>query len=289
MLAQSPQIRFRGRWRNLLLRLLQLTIALPFAKRKFAMPYALNQGIRIHYQIEGDGPPLVLQHGIFWTVAGWYREGYVDALKHDHRLILIDARGHGASDKPHDGAAYSLPQHVGDITAVLDALDIPCAHFWGYSMGGWFGFGMAKYAPGRQGALIIGGAHPYARKLPPASRPDGFDPEAFFDTFVARSGIERSVFTAEQEAEILDNDFLALAACLQDRPELGDVLPSISKPCFLYVGEADGNLASVQKCVQQIPNGALVTIPGLTHPEAFYRADLVLPHVLEFLRSLPRD
>ena len=41
------------------------------------MPYAINQGVRIHYQIEGDGPPLVLQHGLFWRVAGWYRYGYV--------------------------------------------------------------------------------------------------------------------------------------------------------------------------------------------------------------------
>ncbi len=67
------------------------------------MAYASNRGVRIHYQVEGDGPPLVLQHGLFWSVAGWSRVGYVDALKPHYRLILIDARGHGVSDKPHDG------------------------------------------------------------------------------------------------------------------------------------------------------------------------------------------
>ena len=253
------------------------------------MPYAINQGTRIHYQIEGDGPPLVLLHGLFWRVAGWYRYGYVDALKDNHRLILIDARGHGASDKPHDGAAYTLPQHVGDITAVLDALDIPRAHLWGYSLGGWFGFGMAKYAPERHGALIIGGAHPYARKIPPDDRTDGSDPEAFLDAFASRAGIDRGIFTIEQQAEILDNDFFAFAASLQDRPDIGDVLPSITNPCFLYVGEADGYLPGVQECVQRISDATLVAISGLTHPEAFYRADQVLPHVLKFLRSLPQD
>ena len=90
-----------------------------------SMPYAINQGIRIHYQVEGSGPPLVLQHGFFWSVEGWYRVGYVDALRTSYRLILVDARGHGASDKPHDDAAYSLPQHVADIVAVLDALYLP--------------------------------------------------------------------------------------------------------------------------------------------------------------------
>ena len=118
------------------------------------MPFAVNQGNRIHYQVEGKGPPLVLLHGIFWRVAGWYRYGYVDALKDKYRLILIDALGHGGSDKSHDGTAYTLPRHVGDITAVLDALEVPQAHVWGYSMGGWFGFGMAKYARDRHGALL---------------------------------------------------------------------------------------------------------------------------------------
>ena len=72
------------------------------------MPYATNDGIRIHYEAEGDGPPLVLQHGFAWKVKSWAMAGYVDALKARYRLIRVDARGHGDSDKPHDPAAYSL-------------------------------------------------------------------------------------------------------------------------------------------------------------------------------------
>ena len=72
------------------------------------MPYADNDGIRIHYQVEGEGPPLVLQHGFSESVVDWYEVGYVDALRSDYRLILIDARGHGASDKPHDTDSYAV-------------------------------------------------------------------------------------------------------------------------------------------------------------------------------------
>jgi pimeloyl-ACP methyl ester carboxylesterase len=82
-----------------------------------------------------------------------------------HRLILIDARGHGASDKPHDPDAYELNRRVADVVAVLDALDIAKALFWGYSMGGWIGFGIAKYAKERVRALVIGGQQPYARSM----------------------------------------------------------------------------------------------------------------------------
>ncbi len=100
------------------------------------MPYVTSKGIRIHYEVEGDGPPLVLLHGFAWKAKNWYWAGYVDALKPYNRLILVDARGHGESDKPYDPTAYTLSLHVGDVIAVLDALNLRAAQFWGYSMGG---------------------------------------------------------------------------------------------------------------------------------------------------------
>lgn len=129
------------------------------------MPYADNQGVRIHYQVEGDGPPLVLQHGFLQSIEDWHECDYVDALKRDYRLILVDARGHGASDKPHEPGAYPLENRVGDVVTVLDALAIQKAHFWGYSMGGWIGFGMAIFVPRRVDRIVIGGQHPYARSM----------------------------------------------------------------------------------------------------------------------------
>ena len=114
------------------------------------MPYAENAGVRIHYQIGGSsGPALVLQHGLLQSIEDWYECGYVDALKPDYRLILVDARGHGASDKPHDPSEYPLEKRVDDVVAVLDATGNRKAHFWGYSMGGWIGFGLAWYPPHR--------------------------------------------------------------------------------------------------------------------------------------------
>jgi pimeloyl-ACP methyl ester carboxylesterase len=91
------------------------------------VPYAVNQGIRIHYRTEGDGKPLVVQHGITDSLETWYDLGYVEALKPQYRLILIDARGHGASDKPHEPDAYDWQRHVEDIAAVLDDLDCPAS------------------------------------------------------------------------------------------------------------------------------------------------------------------
>ena len=89
----------------------------------------------------------------------------------------------------------------------------------------------------------------------------------------------------EKQAEFFANDFQALAAAQGDRPSLEDTLPKMTMPCLLYIGEADGSFSQVQACVQHMPNVSLVSFPGLNHPEAFYRADVVLPHVMKFLQA----
>jgi pimeloyl-ACP methyl ester carboxylesterase len=152
-------------------------------------PYTMNQGIHIHYHFEGEGPPLVLQHGFTSRLEAWRQFGYVQALQHSYQLILLDARGHGASDKPHDLVAYALPKCVGDVMAVLDALNIAKAHFCGYSMGGWIGFAMARYAPERVESLIIRGAHPYRDSGWDVFRQvDGTDPETLASGISCRGG-----------------------------------------------------------------------------------------------------
>ncbi len=249
------------------------------------MPYADNNGVRIHYQIEGDGPPLVLQHGITQSMKRWYMHGYVDALKADYQLILVDARGHGQSDKPHDPTAYALPLRVGDVVAVLDDWDINRAHYWGYSMGGWMGFGMAKYAPERLHTLIIGGSDPYERIVPAESRLDGSDPDAFVNALFGRLRIDPATVPPAIRDEILANDFEAVAAAQQDRPSIADILPTMTMPCLLYAGEPDPIFPKTHESAQHMPNVTFFPLPGLDHGAAFRESGLVLPHVTKFLRE----
>ena len=88
---------------------------------------------------------------------------------------------------------------------------------------------------------------------------------------------------------LLASDTQALAAAAQDHESMEDVLPSMTMPCLLYVGEADSAFPKAQESAKQMPHVTFVSLPGLNHAEAFMRADLVLPHVTKFLQTTIED
>jgi pimeloyl-ACP methyl ester carboxylesterase len=115
-----------------------------------------NNGMAIHYEVEGSGPPVVLMHGMGGSIQNWVRAGYVDALRDELQLILVDARGFGESDKPHDPQSYTREAKVSDVVAVLDDLGLEKAHYWGYSMGASNGWAMGMLAPERLDSMLLG-------------------------------------------------------------------------------------------------------------------------------------
>jgi pimeloyl-ACP methyl ester carboxylesterase len=246
------------------------------------MPYATNNGVRIHYQVEGEGPPLVLHHGSFASGSDWRDLGYAGALRQYNQLILIDARGHGESDRPHDPSAYDMASRVSDVTSVLDALQIQRAHFFGYSMGGYIGFGLAKHAADRFRSLILGGAHPYAESL------QGFR-EALSGGMANFISMLKQAYGPFMTPAMLErhqkNDLRALLALCQDWPDISDVLPTMTMPCLLFVGEADPRLPGVRDTLRSIPGAAFFSLPECGHAAAAGRHDLVLPHITAFLSA----
>lgn len=248
------------------------------------MPYVYNSGVRVHYHVEGEGPPLVLQHGGIGSMQDWYDTGYVARLKSSHRLILIDTRGHGLSDKLYRPESYELKPMVGDIVAVLDSLKVGKTHFMGYSMGGRLGFGLAAYAPEYLRSLIIGAMEPYKHSLESIRQVLDRGMEAFIAE-IQEQGIP---VLPGPRGRLLANDVQALqAAAAVDLPDISFVLPTIKVPCLVYVGQADEDWRpGTIECVKHIPNCTYVSLPGLSHLQAYVRSDLVLPYVIKFLQSI---
>jgi len=260
---------------------------MPAAERDYegssAMPYVWNDDIRIHYQVEGAGPAVVLQHGFTDSLASWYDFGYVDPLKRDYMLILIDARGHGQSDKPHHNSAYAMERRVADIVSVLDEVGMSRAHYFGYSMGGRIGFGMAKHVSDRLGSLVIGGASatPRKREAYPLLAPEMVSKGA-----AAIPELWDAPLPPALRERVLKNDLEALRASPIDDLGYEDILPAIDVPCLFLVGDADPAYPMAKANAAKIPGARFVAIPGENHAGTFLRSDLMVSHVMQFLREV---
>ncbi|MCA1325422.1 alpha/beta fold hydrolase [Herbaspirillum sp. alder98] len=246
------------------------------------MPFAHSDAGRIHYQVEGDGPPLLLHHGFTSSLEAWRFFGFTEALRPHYRVIMFDALGHGQSDKPHQTEAYSQLQRCRDALAVLDALDIERAHFFGYSLGGWVGYGLVRHAPARLSSLVLGAAHPYADTSWNGFHGiDGRDPEAFIATF--ETLLDERI-SPQVKMLIRGNDLVALAvAAQQPRPSQEDLLAHMDLPCLMFCGDADARHDAVRRTAALLPRGQFVSLPGVTHFGGLMQSQLVLPPVLQFL------
>jgi len=263
------------------------------------MPFANNNGVKIHYEIEGKGPSIILQHGFAGSLESWYDNGYVKGLKDDYNLILVDGRGHGRSDKPHEPEAYRAELIAADYTTILDDLKLKTAIYYGYSMGGNIGWRcIARYALPRISAFILGGSTPYGyttqtekdfgEGITNAIREAGKrGPEAWVE-YQLKQG---SPMTPEQKARSLRySDPKALLAhriaSIDLWPSAADILPKINIPVFVFVGENDAYFPKAKEAIKALPNVRFVSFPGHNHGETSRDSAAVLPHVKKFLAEV---
>ena len=131
------------------------------------MPFAVNavDAARVYFEDDGgEGTPVVVLGGFLDPVDLVRRSPIASALHtlpEEFRLVFIDHRGHGRSDKPHGAEAYGMRLRVADIVGVLDELRIERAHFVGLSWGGRLALGIGEHAPERVLSLVVVGQHPY--------------------------------------------------------------------------------------------------------------------------------
>src|SRR5499426_1683388 len=123
------------------------------------MPTFHNGRVEISFLDEGAGEPIVLIHGFASSKeVNWVQPSWVATLtKAGRRVIALDNRGHGASSKLYDPAAYHSARMAEDLRALLDHLDLARADVMGYSMGARITAFFALAYPARLRRAVFGG------------------------------------------------------------------------------------------------------------------------------------
>jgi len=112
---------------------------------------AVVDGVRLHYELAGDGPLVVLTHGLGSDLEYW--TPHVDALARDCRVLRWDLRGAGASEKP--PGPYDVACFARDLASLLDRVGEPAAHLVGHSGGGVVAQRFALDFPERTKSLVL--------------------------------------------------------------------------------------------------------------------------------------
>jgi pimeloyl-ACP methyl ester carboxylesterase len=263
-------------------------------------------GIRIAYEDTGDtgdtghsrnmapdGEPVVLLHGSGLSRGSWRGLGYIRALKQTNRVVALDLRGHGRSDKPHEPSAYAMPLIVGDVIAVLDELHIPAAHVVGYSLGARTGFSLIDAHPDRALSLVsLGGTF---RSLA-GSVADVFF--ADFDIALRTGGMPEFIrlwgesrgrpVDAPTAAAFLANDAEALAAYFEQAGSEAGVdetrLAELTTPTLLMAGTDDpARFADSRLAASIMPNARFVALDGRGHGDTLAPTAPVLAEIRRHL------
>lgn len=227
-----------------------------------------SDGVEIAYLDESHGPPVLLVHGFASNVAtNWINTGWVATLtKAGHRVIAIDNRGHGHSEKLHDPAQYGAPIMAEDCRRLLDHLELEHADIMGYSMGARICAFLALAHPTRvRSAVFAGlgfnmvrgmaGTGPIAHALEAPSIDDVLNPTA--RTFRAF-------------AEQTKSDLKALAACIRSSrdPVTREDVARITCPVLVAVGSEDVIGGSAAELAALIPGARAYEISGRDHMKA---------------------
>jgi pimeloyl-ACP methyl ester carboxylesterase len=256
------------------------------------MATAVRNGVRLFYSDSGAGPAVFFHTGGGGDGTMWKTAGYIDGLP-GRRHLLFDHRGHGHSDKPDDLESHRIDEYIADVIAVLDHAGVDRAAMVGYSDGARLLYALAARRPERVAAIVgIGGVG-----LPS----DTNDYRLEIATGVRQAGVrtyveEMSAGETEPAPKWLIENLAATSSEMfalelegwADGPTECDDFPLIEAATLILCGEQENTDGAGEIAAEALPRGEAVVMPGFGHLQAFWRTDVTVPIVRDFLaRHVP--
>lgn len=183
-----------------------------------------TNGVTLDVRVEGDGRPVVLIHGFPDTKRLWSKvtPALVDA---GYQVIVPDMRGYGASSKPADVDAYSLPMLAIDIVGILDHLSLERAHVVGHDWGAATAWGVGTFAPDRVDHLVaMSVGHPSAFSSAGMAQRE----KSWYMLLFQFSGVAEELLTRD--------DWQLFHEWLRDDGDIEQYISDLSRPDALTAG-----------------------------------------------------
>ena len=215
---------------------------------------------------DADAPVVVLVHGFAsnvrdnWVLTGWVRE----LTRAGYRVIGIDLRGHGRSDKPHESAAYAIRMLATYVETVMDTYLVEEAYYLGYSLGARVGWEVVRDLPHKIDRAVLGGV------------PDGI-PLDRLDVDQVRAYVENGEPVTDRTTQnyialterVPGNDLRALIGLAEGMRLTRTVDPDPARaperPILFATGAEDAVISGSRQLAEAAPHGTFFEIPGRHH------------------------
>jgi len=256
-----------------------------------ASGYAPVNGIKVYYEVYGEGMPIVLLHGAFYTIdMNW--SGLIPELSKTRKVIAIEMQGHGHT--PYSDRELSITTLANDVEKVMDYLKIDSADVAGYSMGGSVAFQFAVQSPERLRKLvIISSTYKTSGWLPVVNGGfKDFKPE-FFDNTPIKTAYDAVAPDKTKWRKFLEQ-MIAFAAVPFN---VGDSnIAKITAPVLIISGDNDGldkielmktyQLlgGGVSADLQPMPKSQLAIVPSQGHVSLMMQTKTILGYLDNFLK-----
>lgn len=234
------------------------------------MAHLIRNGNSIHYEVHGEGRPVILLHGICVSFAGNYSGfGWIESLcQQGLQVIGLDFLGHGKSDKPHDPPAYGTHNLAADVMALMDHLQLETASLVGFSMGSVVALHLLHTYPKRFGRSVLIATGDGLLGIPPHTMAETA-PQLVraLDSDHYPAELPKHVAAYWNFATKVGGDRLASAAAARAHYPVctTEAAGRVSAEVLIISGEIDPVLGQGPVVARTLAHGRYVEIPGADH------------------------
>ena len=252
--------------------------------------YAPVNGIKVYYEVYGEGRPLVLLHGAFYTIEmNWGQ--LIPELSKTRKVIAVELQGHGHT--PFSDRKLDFATLASDVEGVMNFLKVDSADVAGYSMGGSIAYQLVVKSPKRVRKLvIISSTYKTSGWLPVVNNAfKGFKPEFFTDTPM-KAAYDEVAPDKTKWTKYLEQ-MIAFAGVPFDVGEAN--IAKITSPVLLLSGDNDGlDKVELMKTYQLLgggvsdlepmPKSHLAIVPAQGHVSLMMQTKTILGYLDDFLK-----